>query len=108
MRAPGREEEVVMEPRLGRARRRAKELLRSGAVTPRDDRPPRLADAQRQVANDLGFRSWPALVHYVEGSRDRLVNAALSGRANLVERYLEQRPELARHLEVALVIGAIE
>ncbi|MDA0167928.1 ankyrin repeat domain-containing protein [Solirubrobacter taibaiensis] len=108
MRAPALEEEIVMQLSLEQARRRAKELLRSGSVAPRDDRPPRLADAQRQVANDLGFRSWPALVHYVEGSRDRLVAAALSGRADLVEGYLKQRPELARHIEVALVIGAIE
>lgn len=54
---------------LDQARRRAKELLRaarSGDVQAlscfRDDRPPRLADAQAAVARDLGFGSWPALV----------------------------------------------
>src|SRR4051794_35691218 len=94
-----------MEPDLDQARRRAKELLRTGAVNPRDDRAPRLADAQRQVANELGFSSWPALVHFVEGTPDRVVHAALSGRADLVERYLERRPELAHDVGVALVTG---
>ena len=31
----------------------------------REDREPRLADAQRSVANELGFPSWPALVAHV-------------------------------------------
>jgi hypothetical protein len=54
---------------LDQARRRAKELLRaarSGDARAlerlREDRPPRLADAQAAVARELGFRSWPALV----------------------------------------------
>ncbi len=54
---------------LGQARRRAKELLCAAQAGDsdarsrmRDDRSPRLADAQRAVAADLGFRSWPALV----------------------------------------------
>src|SRR5918992_5326205 len=58
-----------MELDLDQARRRAKELLRAArAGDPdalarmRDDRAPRLADAQRAVAADLGFASWSALV----------------------------------------------
>jgi hypothetical protein len=64
-----------MELDLDQARRRAKELLRAArAGDPdalarmRDDRAPRLADAQRAVAADLGFRSWPALVAQMEAS----------------------------------------
>jgi hypothetical protein len=62
-----------MELDLEQARRRAKELLRAArAGDPdararmRDDRSPRLADAQRAVAADLGFASWAALVRQVE------------------------------------------
>jgi hypothetical protein len=68
-----------MELDLDQARRRAKELLRaaragdpSAFARMRADRAPRLADAQRAVAADLGFPSWPALVGNVEaGSGDR-------------------------------------
>jgi ankyrin repeat protein len=109
-----------MELDLDQARRRAKELLRDArAGDPdalarmRDDRAPRLADAQRAVAADLGFRSWPALVAYVEASqgdrdqrRARLVSAALDGRDDIVERLIEHDPELAgAGLDVALVLG---
>jgi hypothetical protein len=58
---------------LDQARRRAKELLRAArAGDPdalarmRDDRAPRLADAQRAVAVELGFASWPALMDAAE------------------------------------------
>lgn len=54
---------------LDQARRRARELLRDaragdpGAlVRMRADRAPRLTDAQRAVAAELGFAFWPALV----------------------------------------------
>ncbi len=109
-----------MELDLDQARRRAKELLRAaGAGDPaararmRDDRAPRLADAQRAVAADLGFRSWPALVAHVEAARGdreqrraRLVSAALGGRDDVAERLLAHDPELAgAGLDVALVLG---
>src|SRR5918992_671350 len=109
-----------MELDLDQARRRAKELLRAArAGDPdalarmRDDRAPRLADAQRAVAADLGFRSWPALVAHVDASRGdraqrraRLVAAALGGRDDVVERLLAHDPELAgAGLDVALVLG---
>jgi mRNA-degrading endonuclease toxin of MazEF toxin-antitoxin module len=63
---------------LGQARRRAKELLRAARARDpgslagmRGDRTPRLADAQRAVANELGFASWPALVaHESPGPSD--------------------------------------
>jgi ankyrin repeat protein len=113
-------EEIVMELDLDQARRRAKELLRAaragdpGALARmRDDRAPRLADAQRAVAADLGFASWPALVEHVEtagGDREerraRLVSAALSGRDDIAERLLAHDPALAgAGLDAALVLG---
>src|SRR5688572_22448960 len=116
MRAPSAGEEIVMELDLDQARRRAKERLRAarrGELTLREDREPRLADAQRSVANELGFASWPALVAHVEatgGDRAqraaRLVREALAGRADRAQRLLDADPALARAgLEVALVLG---
>ncbi len=71
---------------LERARRDAKALLRAGEVELRADRAPRLADAQRAVAIELGFASWPALVAGVKGSA--LLEAAGEGRADEVYRLL--------------------
>src|SRR3954463_14510441 len=68
-------EVIVMDLDLSQARRRAEEVLRAAQngdeaalARMRPDRAPRLADAQRAVANDLGFPSWPALVGHVESS----------------------------------------
>src|SRR4051794_18062937 len=109
-----------MELDLDQARRRAKELLRAARARDpealarfRDDRAPRLADAQRAVATDLGFPSWSALVHHVEATRGdrgqrraRRVDAALDNRADVAERLLAHDPSLATAgLDVALVIG---
>jgi hypothetical protein len=109
-----------MELDLDQARRRAKELLRAARagdpdalVRMRDDRSPRLADAQHAVAADLGYRSWPDLVWHVvaargdrEERRARLVSAALGGRADVAERLLAHDPALAQAgLDVALVLG---
>ena len=65
-----------MELDLDQARRRAKELLRAARsgdpdalARMRDDRAPRLADAQRAVAAELGFASWSALVRHGEAAR---------------------------------------
>jgi ankyrin repeat protein len=105
---------------LDQARRRAKELLRAARAGDadalarmREDRPPRLADAQRAIAADLGFASWPALVAQSEaasGDRDerraRLVSAALDGRADIADGLLAHDPTLAgAGLDVALVLG---
>jgi ankyrin repeat protein len=120
MRAPSAAEEIVMEIDLNQARRRAKELLRAARAGDadalarmREDRTPRLTDAQRAVAAELGFASWPALVAHTEaavgdrGERHaRLVNAALSGRDDTVELLLARDPTLASAgLDVALVLG---
>src|SRR4051794_28322379 len=105
---------------LDQARRRAKELLRAARAGDtealarmRADRAPRLADAQRAIARELGFASWPALLAHVDAAqgdreerRRRLVDAALGERADRVERLLEHDPALARAgLDVALVTG---
>ena len=108
-----------MELDLEQARRRAKERLRAarrGELVLREDREPRLADAQRAVANELGFPSWPALVAHAEtagGDREerraRLVAHALGGRADRAEALLAADPALARSgLDVALVLGDAE
>ena len=70
---------------LDQARRRAKELLRdaragdAGALARlRDDRSPRLADAQAAIARELGFRSWPQLVNAIadtDAGQDQLLAA---------------------------------
>jgi GNAT superfamily N-acetyltransferase len=90
---------IVMTDRpidLDRARREAKALLRAaragdpGALARlRRDRAPRLADAQRAVARDLGEPSWPALVRRVEGEGAALIEAARAGDADEVYRLLE-------------------
>ena len=90
-----------MELDLEQARRRAKERLRAarrGELVLREDREPRLADAQRSVANELGFPSWPALVAHVEAT----VGASDYGpvlRADVAprdERFYETGPVLVR------------
>jgi GNAT superfamily N-acetyltransferase len=71
---------------LERARRDAKALLRAaraGSVVLREDRAPVLADAQRAVAGELGFPSWPALV-----AGSALLDAAAAGHAADVYRLL--------------------
>ena len=110
----------MIRPDLDQARRQAKELLRAaragdpGALARmRKDRAPRLADAQRAVAADLGFPSWPALVAHAEAAtgdraerRARLLTAALNGRADVAERLLAHDPALADgDLGAALVLG---
>ena len=89
-----------MEPDLDQARRRAKELLRAaragdpGALARmRDDRAPRLADAQRAVAADLGFPSWPAMVAEAHAPRG-LQAVLLAGDAEGLAAALRDDPGL--------------
>lgn len=92
---------------LDRARREAKALLRAARAGEREalrrlrpDREPRLADAQRAVAQELGERSWPALVRRVEAQGTALLEAAQEGRAEEVYRLLVAgAPANARHPE---------
>src|SRR3954468_17927721 len=74
---------------LDHARRDAKALLRAaraGEVELRSDRAPVLADAQRAVAVELGYSSWPALISGVRGQA--LLAAARAGREEEVYRLL--------------------
>ncbi len=88
-----------MELDLEQARRRAKERLRAarrGEITLREDREPRLADAQRSVANELGFPSWPALVAHVGGDRRGPRAAADAARRGGARRARRPRRGAAR------------
>jgi GNAT superfamily N-acetyltransferase len=99
---------------LERARREAKARLRAWRAGGRPG--VKLADAQREVARELGARSWPALVARVEaetvarGERARrFVEAATEGRRDRADALLALEPELARAgVDCALVLGALE
>jgi len=90
---------------LGQARKRAKELVRRGEA-------PKLADAQRLVARELGFASWPRLVHRAEAlavaDEERhaaFVDRATNGRADRAEALLAADPALLARDDVALLVG---
>src|SRR3954447_17085632 len=95
---------------LDRARREAKARVKAshGAL--------KLADAQREIARELGEASWPRLVRRVEADavarEDRarqLVEEATNGRRDHAEALLALDPELAREgLDAALVLGDVE
>lgn len=96
---------------LDRARREAKARLaaaRRGEIVLRADRAPRLADAQRAVARDLGERSWPALVARAEAElvlAGRRAPATVSDRALALARTLgEPRLRAATSGEAALAL----
>jgi ankyrin repeat protein len=95
----GREEAVVVRINLEQARKRAKELVREG-------RAPTLAAAQRVVAQELGYDSWPRLVHDV-GTRltpARIVELA-ADRGEQALELLAEAPELRDDPWVAVSLG---
>jgi ankyrin repeat protein len=109
-----------MDISLDQARRRAKELLRSARggdeearARLRADREPRLADAQRAVAQELGFASWPALTAHVDATagdreqrRERFLAYALGSRRDRAQALLDNDPQLpGSSLACALVLG---
>ncbi len=109
-----------MDISLNQARRRAKELLRAARAGDeeartklRADREPRLADAQRAIAQELGFASWPALTAHVDATagdreqrRERFLERALNGRRSRAQALLDNDPELpSSSLACALVLG---
>jgi ankyrin repeat protein len=120
-RTAGTNEEVVVTAfpiDLEQARKRAKELLRAAragdeAAVERIGATPRLADAQRAVARELGRASWADLKHAVEAERAtleerlaRFVQAATEARRDEAARLLERDPELAgAGLVPALLLG---
>ena len=93
---------------LDRARREAKRRAKESAM--------KLADAQREVARELGEASWPRLVRRVEAEavarEDRarqLVLEAADGRRDHAEALLALDPDLGREgLDAALVLGEAE
>jgi ankyrin repeat protein len=84
-----------MQINLEQARKRAKELVRSGRAAT-------LAEAQREIARELGYRSWPKLVHSFDrsGIVERFVILAGErggGAASMSHQALEL---LAAHSEI--------
>jgi ankyrin repeat protein len=83
---------------IEQARRRAKELVKSGGAA-------RLADAQREVARGLGYPSWPALVHALEPpTAERVIHEADS-RPDRALELLDSAPSLRADPWVALTLG---
>jgi ankyrin repeat protein len=92
---------------LEQARKRAKELVRAARAGDPDavervGASPRLADAQRVVARELGHRSWAELKHSVEAERasfderlQRFVEDATVGRIDRARSWLEREPAIA-------------
>jgi ankyrin repeat protein len=64
-----------------------------------------LADAQLALAREHGHESWPGLIAAIEGSADRFVVAATSGRRARAEAMLAARPEIERDRWARLVLG---
>jgi ankyrin repeat protein len=105
---------------LEQARKRAKELLRAARAGEPDavarlGASPRLADAQRSVANELGHASWAELKHRVEAERasfdervGRFVEDATVGRIDRARRWLEHDPGIASAgVVAALLLGDV-
>ena len=103
---------------LGQARKRAKELLRAARAgnaeaVERVGVSPRLADAQRVIARELGHASWADLKQHVEAERasfeervQGFVEDATEGRRERAERWLERDPGIAGAGVVpALILG---
>jgi ankyrin repeat protein len=102
---------VVERIDLAQARKRAKELVRAWRDAGREDL--KLADAQREIAGGLGFRSWTALVRHAEAEavareerHARFVDWAVERRADRAQALLDLDPDLARAgLDCALLLG---
>jgi ankyrin repeat protein len=83
---------------IEQARKRAKELVKSGGAA-------KLADAQRAVARDLGYPSWPALLHALEPpTPDRVIREA-DERPDRALELLAAAPGLRDDPWVALTLG---
>ena len=95
-----------MQINLEQALKRAKELVRSGGAST-------LAEAQREIARQLGYESWPKLVHTFDPSAlvERFVNhagerggAAASAPHRALE-LLDAFPEIRTDPWVLLTLG---
>ena len=83
---------------IEQARKRAKELVRSGDAE-------KLADAQRAIARELGFPSWPAMVRAVAAPTAERVVREADHRPDLALELLAAAPELRDDPWVALTLG---
>jgi ankyrin repeat protein len=83
---------------LEQARKRAKELVKSGGAA-------KLADAQREIARSLGYPSWPALVHALEPPSAEHVVASAYDMPDRALELLERAPALREDPWVALTLG---
>ena len=80
------------------ARKRAKELVKAGRVA-------KLADAQREVARELGYPSWPAMVHALEPPTAERVIREADHRPDRALELLAEAPALREDPWVALTLG---
>jgi ankyrin repeat protein len=80
------------------ARKRAKELVKTGGAA-------KLAEAQHQVARELGYASWPAMIHALEApTAERIIREA-DQRPDRALELLEAAPGLRQDPWVALTLG---
>jgi ankyrin repeat protein len=92
-------------------RKQAKELVRAAragnpeASARLGDGEPILARAQRVLAQEHGYSSWPALVATAEADVDGFVIAATEQRRTRAEAMLAARPEIERDPWALLVLG---
>lgn len=90
-------------PNLEQLRKQARELQRTESVT--------LSDAQRQLARQYGFPSWPALKKHIErltGAvtfRDAWIEAALGGQLETANQLRVEHPEIWTDPLVRLMSG---
>ena len=80
------------------ARKRAKELVKAGGAE-------QLADAQRVVARELGYPSWPAMIHALEPPTAERVIREADHRPDLALELLAEAPALREDAWVRLTLG---
>jgi ankyrin repeat protein len=83
---------------IAQARTRAKELVKAGRAA-------KLADAQRQIARELGYPSWPAMIHALEPPTAERVIREADARHDRALELLEAAPGLRSDPWVALTLG---
>jgi ankyrin repeat protein len=83
---------------LEQARKRAKELVKSGGAA-------KLADAQRSVAHDLGYPSWPAMLRALEPPTPERVIREADDRPDRALELLAAAPAVRDDPWVALTLG---
>jgi ankyrin repeat protein len=105
----GEGKEVVVN--LRQLRKQAKQLVRDARAGDPEagarlgDLPVRLSSAQLVLARELGYASWPALVHALDATVESFVMASTSGRCDRARRLLNARPEIAKDRWARLVLG---